>query len=301
MRIGIPKGFFYYAYRPFLEIFCSGLGLPVKYSDPTDQETLELGSRSCVDEACLPAKIMCGQVEKLARDCDAIALPRIMKTEFGESICPKIAGAPDLVNQGKAKDKLRFTAPLYLNDEKKLEKVLWKECKKLGIKKERFKVSFLNGLLAQEQRQRGLDEQGYGHKIFLAGHCYNIYDPFVNMDLLHKLHRMDIGVVTEERVKRREKDQALAYADLMKQPYWSFFVNNFGAAKTLEQQGIDGIIYLSSFSCGTDSFTVEMLKNNVRDLPMLVLKLDEQQGEAGFDTRLEAFAEVLKGRKKKWH
>lgn len=301
MRIGVPKGFFYYTYRPFLETFCSGLGLPVEFSGPTDKETLELGRRTCVDEACLPAKILCGQVEQLSQRCDAIALPRIMKTEFGESICPKVSGAADLVSSTSAKDKLRFTAPLYLDDQKKLEKALWKECKRMGVKKDRFKVSFLNGILAQEQTQRGLDEQGYGYRVFLAGHCYNIYDPFVNMDLLKKLHRMDIGVVTEERVRRKEKDQALAYADLMKKPYWSFFVNNFGSLKALEKRGIDGIVYLSSFSCGTDSFTVEMLKNNVGDLPLLVLKLDEQQGEAGLDTRLEAFAEVLKGRKRKWH
>ena len=55
---------------------------------------------------------------------------------------------------------------------------------------------------------------------------------------------------------------------------------------------IDGIICLSSFSCGTDSFTMEMIKNYTK-LPVLVLKLDEMTGEAGFDTRLEAFCEVI--------
>lgn len=299
MRIGVPKGFFYYTYRPFLETFCSGLGLETQLSSPTDQETLKKGSEACVDEACLPAKILCGQVEKLAEGCDAIVLPRIMKTEFGESICPKVAGAADLISRKKVKQKLIFTEPLYLNHKRKLEKTLWKECKKLGIDKKSFKVSFLNGLLAQEHTERGLDEEGYGYKVFLAGHCYNLYDPFVNMDLLNKLHRMDIGVVTEERVKRREKDQTLSYADLMKKPYWSFFVNNYAGLNVLKQRGIDGIIYLSSFSCGTDSFTIEMLKKNLNGLPMLVLKLDEQQGQAGFDTRLEAFLEVLKGRASK--
>ncbi len=299
MRIGVPKGFFYYTYRPFLETFCSGLGLETEWSSPTDQEILKRGSENCVDEACLPAKILCGHVDKLADACDAIVLPRIMKTEFGESICPKVAGAADLISSKKAKEKLVFTEPLYLNHKRKLENALWKQCKKLGASKKDFKVSFLNGLLAQEHADMGLDEDGYGYKVFLAGHCYNIYDPFVNMDLLNKLHKMDIGVVTEETVKRCDKDQTLSYADLMKKPYWSFFVNNFASLSVLKKRGIDGIIYLSSFSCGTDSFTVEMLKNNLEGLPMLVLKLDEQRGEAGFDTRLEAFFEVLKGRKSK--
>lgn len=55
---------------------------------------------------------------------------------------------------------------------------------------------------------------------------------------------------------------------------------------------IDGIICLSSVSCGTDSVVAEMIRENT-DLPVLVLKLDEMTGEAGFDTRLEAFCEVL--------
>ncbi|MCQ4638468.1 acyl-CoA dehydratase activase-related protein [Anaerovorax odorimutans] len=296
MRVGVPKAYFYYAYKPFVESFCQGLGIQVEFSGDTDQEILERGNRVCVDEACLPVKVMCGHVKKLADSCDAVALPRIMRTEFGESICPKVAGAADLAAASEMDKKLIFTEPLYLDDRKKLEKALWKQCKKLGIRRLDFKVNFLNALLSQEMAERGLDEEGYRYKVFLAGHCYNIYDPFVNMDLIEKLHRMDIGVVTEERVTRQEKDSGLAYADLMKKPYWSFFVNNFGSMRALRKKGIDGVLYLSSFSCGTDSFTVEMLKKNLNGMPFFVLKLDEQRGEAGFDTRLEAFAELLKGR-----
>ncbi|MCE2604069.1 acyl-CoA dehydratase activase-related protein, partial [Pseudomonas aeruginosa] len=81
-----------------------------------------------------------------------------------------------------------------------------------------FKVNFLNALLTQEMALKGLDEEGYDYKVFLAGHCYNIYDSFINMDLINKLHGMKIGVVTEERVPREEKDNGLAYTDLMKKP-----------------------------------------------------------------------------------
>lgn len=299
MRIGVPKGFFYYTYEPFIKSFCEGLGVSVEVSGPTDQEILDQGSLSCVDEACLPVKVLCGHVKKLSDRCDVVAVPRIMNTEFGESICPKVAGAADLIYGADNKTKLAFTEPLYLNDRRKLEKTLWKQCKKLGIRKMNFKVNFLNALLAQETAERGLDETQYPYKVFLAGHCYNVYDSFVNMDILDKLHKMGIGVITEERITREEKDIGLKYAELMKKPYWSFFVNNFGALNAMRERNIDGIIYLSSFSCGTDSFTIEMLKNNLDGMPLLVLKLDEQRGEAGFDTRLEAFWEVLKGRNHK--
>ena len=74
-----------------------------------------------------------------------------------------------------------------------------------------------------------------------------------------------------------------------------FFIHNYAPALALmRRREIDGIIYVSSFCCGTDSVTIEMIRNRIDRFPFLVLKLDEQTGEAGYNTRLEAFREVLK-------
>ncbi len=62
----------------------------------------------------------------------------------------------------------------------------------------------------------------------------------------------------------------------------------------IRRKEVDGIVYVSSFCCGTDSVTIEMIKNRIASFPFLVLKLDEQTGEAGYNTRLEAFREVLR-------
>ncbi|MEG0829863.1 MAG: acyl-CoA dehydratase activase-related protein [Anaerovoracaceae bacterium] len=296
MRVGIPRSFFYYAYKPFVETFFQKLEIPVEYPGLTDQNQLNNGIKECVDEACFPIKLFQGQMKTLANTCDLLMVPRIMTTEYGESICPKIAGLPELAAQTVSKDRLVFTDPMYLDDQRSFRKMLWKNCRKLGVKKSVFKRAFLAGIFAQTSANHGIQDEGYTYNVFLAGHPYNVYDPFANLDLLQKLHRLNIGVVTEERVSRKEKERGIANKKLIKKPYWSFFVNTFGSIKALNDRGIDGVIYLSSFSCGTDSFTLEMLKNNLGDLPLLVLKLDQQRGEAGFDTRLEAFYEVLKGR-----
>ena len=87
---------------------------------------------------------------------------------------------------------------------------------------------------------------------------------------------------------------------LMKAPYWRFYRENFGKAMALLKKGsVDGILYVSSFCCGTDSVTIEMIRSRIGDFPMLVLKLDEHTAEAGMDTRLEAFAELLDRRRQK--
>lgn len=299
MRIGVPKGLFYYQYRPFIESFFHELNLTVDYGGNAGKKTLDVGSRNCVDEACLPMKIYHGHVKSLSEVCDFIVVPRLMKTEFGESICPKFCGLPELVSSGTGvKDKLIFTKPIELDKRDSLKKVLQGDVRKFEFGVDRFEKAFAAGASAQRRHAGGIEDEGYRYKIFLAGHPYNIYDQYANLNLIEKLHKLDIGVITEERVGRGEKERELA--GLLRRPYWTFFVNIYGAAKALIKKGtIDGIVCISSFSCGTDSFTIEMLKNEVGNFPILVLKIDEQTGEAGFDTRLEAFLSILEGRKKR--
>ena len=59
---------------------------------------------------------------------------------------------------------------------------------------------------------------------------------------------------------------------------------------------VDGIIYLSSFSCGVDAFVSDMLRLHLGDIPFMVLKLDEHKGNAGLETRIEAFVDMLERR-----
>jgi predicted nucleotide-binding protein (sugar kinase/HSP70/actin superfamily) len=79
-----------------------------------------------------------------------------------------------------------------------------------------------------------------------------------------------------------------------------FFFNtgleNLGAAFTyMNLSGISGVIYLSPFACGVDSLTLEFIERKLfkKGIPFLKLTVDEHTGEAGFDTRLEAFLDMI--------
>ena len=293
MKIGIPGGLLYYRYEPFIRTFFNELSADAEYSTVSNREILDLGARHCVDEACLPMKIFHGHAAKLNKTCDAVAVPRIMNCEFGESICPKFRGLPELVQSGTGKSNQIFTEPIYMDDQKKLKKALRKGCREIGVPDSRTEKAFNSALENQRNAISGLDERGYRYRVFLAGHPYNIYDSFTNLNLLKKLHGLDIGAVTEEKVSRPEIMEELT--GLIKQPYWFFLIHNFAPALALiKRKEIDGIVYVSSFCCGTDSVTIEMIRNRIGSFPLLVLKLDEQTGEAGYNTRLEAFREVLK-------
>lgn len=297
MRLGIPGGLLFYTYEPFIRTFFSELGAETEYSTESSREILRLGRENCVDEACLPIKIFIGHVMKLLETCDSVVVPRLVSCEKNQSICPKFDGLPELVKSGTGKSNFSFTEPFRLYDERSMLRNLTLEVKRLGLKSGAVKKAFYEGLKNQRNTTLGLKEWNYTYKVFLSGHPYHVYDKFANRSIIEKLHTLDIGVITEEWVGGLEKKKQME--GLIKNPYWIFFINNYGAAKKfVSEKSIDGILALSSFCCGTDAFTLEMIKNDVGDeTPFMVLKLDEQSGNAGIETRLEAFQEILKRRR----
>jgi predicted nucleotide-binding protein (sugar kinase/HSP70/actin superfamily) len=292
MKIGIPGGLLYYKYEPFIRTFFNELGADTEYSTVSNREILDLGARNCVDEACLPMKIFHGHVAKLQKTCDRVAVPRLMSCEYGESICPKFGDCPSWSLAVREKTS-RFLRIPFTWMTGKTEKSFDKRLQGNRRTDSGIEKAFRLALENQRNTSFGINERGYRRRVFLAGHPYNIYDSFANLNLIQKLHRLDIGAVTEEQVGRCEMLEELT--GLIKQPYWYFLIHNFAPALALmKRKEIDGIVYVSSFCCGTDSITIEMIRNRIGSFPMLVLKLDEQTGEAGYNTRLEAFGEVLK-------
>jgi predicted nucleotide-binding protein (sugar kinase/HSP70/actin superfamily) len=52
-----------------------------------------------------------------------------------------------------------------------------------------------------------------------------------------------------------------------------------------------------SFGCGIDAFMCDLAGRRIKQLsglPFIVLTLDEHSGQAGMDTRLEAFIDMIR-------
>ncbi|MDF2504806.1 acyl-CoA dehydratase activase-related protein, partial [Clostridium sp.] len=167
--------------------------------------------------------------------------------------------------------------------------------KKLNKNKKDILTAFTDSLKIQKAFNVGRDDKEYKLKIALVGHPYNIYDNFVNMDIMKKLNDMNIGIITEEYIEKKSIDEEVD--KLFKRPFWAFARNSYGFATYVgDNKKVDGIIYISSFACGIDSIVIELIKNKLNNFPMLVLKVDEQTGEAGMETRIEAFTDMLERR-----
>lgn len=316
MLLGIPRGFFYYDYISFARKLFESTDICLIEGKENDEGMLAEGNRLTVDEACFPVKLFVGQVNSLLEKCDKVFVPRVMKDCNGRWLCPKLLGLPELLSRISCREKILVTDPIYFENKTKAKKAFWRSCRQLKMKKADFERNFERAYNKQIRIAAGMEnihmEAGWEfmpkipaegeiilpntRNVLVLGHCYNVYDSFANCGIMEKLDDLAIGTVTESHVSQVRREYAVNSLKLAKKPFWEAFIRIVGTAMELEAK-VDGIIYLSSFSCGPDAFILDMLKRYIKDTPVMVLKLDEHRGEAGLETRLEAFADLLDKRR----
>ncbi len=295
MKVGIPRGLLYFNYHPFLNTFFEELGAELIVSPETNKNILDMGVKYCVDEACLPIKVYHGHVYSLKDQCDLLVTPRIMQLRKREFICPKFCGLPELLTSTIPELPEVTQKPIYATSRKELFQWAKEVGGKVTGSASRIEKAFDAALEQQSKHKPGFNSQEKGLKIALAGHPYNIYDNFINMNLVKKLGKLGVGVMTEESVETEQRDREIEA--LYKKPFWTFARNNYGfTLHAAKNKGVNGIVYISSFACGIDSVVIELIKHAIGDFPLLILKIDEHTGEAGVDTRIEAFVDMLQRR-----
>ncbi|MBZ4645542.1 MAG: Protein of unknown function CoA enzyme activase [Clostridia bacterium] len=317
VKVGIPRALLYYEYFPMWKTFFEELKVEIILSEKTTKAILNDGVKHCVDEACLPVKLFHGHILNLKDKVDYLFVPRLKSVAQGEYICPKFCGLPDMVkfsiiglppvidteiNLRSPKSNLYHTfneiGKLFSSDTYAIKTAYDKALKQQAefmkkIRQGRYPVEILENKKVSGNTEGDLC-------IALIGHVYNIYDQYISMDILSKLHQQGIRVITPELLD----DDIIQYkADLLpKKMFWSFGKRLLGSAlHLLDMDRIDGIIYMMSFGCGIDAFVSDLCERKIRrkkNIPFFLLTLDEHSGEAGVNTRLEAFIDMIRWRKR---
>jgi predicted nucleotide-binding protein (sugar kinase/HSP70/actin superfamily) len=108
-------------------------------------------------------------------------------------------------------------------------------------------------------------------------------------------------IVTSDLLSEKEIDREVS--DLSKEIYWSSGREIVGSLFHFLSDGVDGVVFLTSFKCGIDALLQEFIKRRLKvqgraSVPLLILSLDEHTGREGLTTRLEAFRDVVEEQKK---
>jgi len=312
LKIGIPNALFNFNYLSFWEAFFARLGLEVINSGETTKSILDAGVKCCVDEACLPIKVYHGHVCTLKEKADLIFLPRMLSTFPREYNCPMICGVSEMVINAVPKLPPVINCTINCNSNQSFKDALafalssYLKCSKQEIVAAYLQTeqSYCHNAANSWQQLTGRNESvSNGLKIAVLGQPYNISDSYINNNLIAKLQKRGANVVLASMVDRMTIDRKTKA--LPKRIFWSFGREIVGAGLSfLEDATIDGIIYLSAFGCGIDALLEEYLslinKKSVQK-PYTVLTIDEHSGDAGFNTRLEAFLDMVEWRKRNAH
>lgn len=301
IKIGFPRGLLYYDYFPFWEEFLSSLGMKVVVSPKTNKDILNTGIAACVDEACLPVKIYHGHVEYLKDKTDYILIPRYYSLQKREYNCPKHLGITNMIENSIDNLPPLITPKVVIRGTKDLRKPAKEVGRQFTNNYKKINYAIENGISAQNQffKREEFDffNKSINKKILILGHGYNIHDDFINMGLLNKLRDENIDIILPDDLGEEEIEKYSNQLD--KRMFWTNGKKIVGSAfNMMEKQIIDGIIYISAFGCGLDSVLLYMVEQRAieENTPMMVMTFDEQTGEAGFNTRLEAFLDMINWR-----
>lgn len=319
MQIGIPRALSYYNFYPFWYGFFSDLGIEIVLSDKTTKQTMSQGSALVVPETCLPIKVYVGHILNLLdKGIDKIFVPSIQSIAPKIYNCSKIRGLPDLIRNVIKRDFTLIEATLDKSEKNKgLYSFLAEAVKPFGITDpERIKkasktawkvynnyhVMTRSGFSYKQALKYALEnkvvipdtQKTYPINIALIAHAYNLYDERVSMKIFDKLEKLDVKVYTADALTLDQMEEGL---NVMKSKlYWANEYELTGAAgHYISDKNIDGIITINAFGCGPDSLMLERIARfaRKRNKPILHLSIDEQTGEAGFVTRIEAFVDML--------
>ncbi len=321
MKIGIPKALMYQYYYPLWRSLFEHLGCEVVFSDHTAKGMVQKGISATVAEICLPIKIYNAHIKNLMeKGVDFIFCPRFVHIEKGYWMCPKYIGLPELVEASFPGVKL-LVAEIDCRQEDTCDIHAFKPVyKKMGISKgamkkalaaaqkdwETFRSYSRAGLTLDEAASALFDDippekfqqPKQDITIGLLGYVYNVYDPFISMNIIQKLRDMNVNVITFDMLS--EEDLKKHRPEKERKIFWSFPDKLYQSARImLEEKQVDGLIHITAFGCGPDSIVGKEIEHDYSHYqkPFMTLRVDEHTGENHLQTRIEAFVDMMKRKK----
>ncbi len=150
---------------------------------------------------------------------------------------------------------------------------------------------------------------GPAARIGVVGEIYVVMEPAVNMDVCRKLGRLGAEViqpitftdwieahVVSDIARWIPKPNTLSWAS----PYLKHFVGGHGVESVghsveMARSGLSGIVHIAPMTCMPEIVARSILPSVSRaeGIPVMSLDVDEHTADVGFDTRLEAFCDLL--------
>ncbi len=300
--VGVPNAFSVHSLWPFYAHFFHELGVRAVLSD----KILPEGVHRQESNYCFPAEIAHGAIEDLIRrGVDHLFLPHFrdmpsLEKEGGEScVCPLTQGLPYYAKQAFGLDDTKILRPVVSF------KRGWQACRpafeevaeKLGLPRSAggraFDAAMAHYLrFMEDYRRRGrelIDEMRQNPDrlyVALLGRPYNAFTRDANMGIPRKFLSRGVTVVPFDLIFD-------AAAEMFPNMYWYYGQQNMKTIRLAKELPNLYLAWVSNFSCAPDSFMLHYLRWMMGRKPYLVMEIDSHTADAGLDTRIEAFLDIV--------
>lgn len=293
--IGIPRALTTHSLYPLYANFFAGLGLEVALSGIDTDGDLKSNSGFC-----FPAQIAHGAVLDLARkNVQTVFLPHVTRMPHPSAcrdslLCPITQASPYFL--AKAFPETRVLSPVldFTRGYGQCQEFIDLVVRELGVAHDLAVSAWAVAVQAQVAAelelqalgQRALDEAVAGGQpaLLLAGHSYNAFTPEASQSVGRKLASMGIVAIPADCVM----------ADRPGPTAWHFANQIMNAVALSKRHPNLFLVCVSNFSCTIDAFTLSMLAAELGAKPYLLLEIDAATADAGVQTRLEAFLDIVR-------
>jgi predicted nucleotide-binding protein (sugar kinase/HSP70/actin superfamily) len=326
VKVGIPRALGYHYMFPFYKTFLEHLGAQIVVSPPTSKSTLDRMCCCPTDEPCVSVKLYFAHTQALLEmDVDFIWSPVLASMTPHSFCCPKFLGISDMIRNGLRIDRDKLLVPRFdrrLNPDQ-AKKSFFDVAHRLGVKDSgRVYHALGDAYSVQKSAETAMVTWGMTPprlferiediarmsssggpdlldavldplpRIGVIGHSYLLHD-MLSHNLVERLGEFG-RVITAEMVSRAEADAAMETIPEGRR-MWYFEARLLGAAiHLMRNRLVNKLVLVTSFECGPASIIESYIDHEAfrQAIPFLLLTIDEQTGEAGLVTRIEAFMDT---------
>ena len=293
-RIGIPRALTTHSLYPLYSTFFSQLGLEVVLSDidPAGWSRANSGF-------CFPVQIAHGAILDLVKGgTDTVFLPHVNRmpnprSDVDSYLCPITQASPYFIS--KAFSGVTFLSPIlnFAAGYEACEEFVDLASRQFGLPRPAAEQAWREAVRVQVETERSMRELGRKAltealedrkpTIILVGRSYNAFSAEASQSVAKKLCSLGIRVIPGDCLPSERAGSTC----------WHYPNIIMNAVELVARHPNLYLLYVSNFSCTIDAFTHSLLSSELGAKPYLLLEIDAHTADAGIQTRLEAFLNVI--------
>jgi predicted CoA-substrate-specific enzyme activase len=298
--VGVPMAFTVHSLWPFYSWFFHTLGIKIE----TSTRVVPEGIAKQESNYCFPTEIAHGAIQDvLDRGVGLVLVAHVRDMPSTEEVhacvCPLTQGLPYFARQafGLA-DEVILRPVLSMKDGFEASRRAFEQvAEQLGFTREEGSHAYDVGIA---QYRRFLDAyRALGRKLLreveenpdrvyiaLLGRPYNAFTRDANMGIPRKFTSQGVTILPFDMIYTEE-------GDIPPNNYWYYGQQNMRAVQQVKRTDNLYLAWISNFSCAPDSFLLHYVRWLMGQKPYLVLEIDSHTADAGLDTRVEAFLDIV--------